>query len=74
MIRHVKQLDSSRIVNEWSDLPATTICVKTMDPFKNGVDKALEKYNKYTHGVGQLWQSVVHRTSLGHRPTFHAVI
>ena len=37
-----------RIVNEWNDLPATTVhvCAKTMNHLRNAVDKALKKkYN-----------------------------
>ena len=46
-----------RVVNTWNSLPESTVCAKSMNTFKNGLDDALtKKFDKFTYGVGRLWQ------------------
>ena len=48
---------SNRVVNNWNDLPEDAVNAATINCFKTAVDKALaKKVNKYTYGVGRLWQ------------------
>jgi hypothetical protein len=48
---------SNRVANAWNNLPAATVNAKSINLFKNGVDKALSHVcNKYTYGTGPAWQ------------------
>ncbi|XP_072043174.1 uncharacterized protein [Amphiura filiformis] len=50
---------SNRVGNTWNDLPNETVNAPTMNCFKTAVDKALaKKFNRFTFGVGCLWQQV----------------
>ena len=48
---------TNRIVNSWNCLPANVVNAKSINSFKNGVDKALSKTcDKFTFGVERRWQ------------------
>ena len=48
---------SVRVVNMWNSLPDTTVSTKTINMFKNDIDKVMARIqNKFTYGIGSLWQ------------------
>ena len=48
---------SVRVVNMWNSLPDSTVSAKTINMFKNDIDKVMARtHNKFTYGIGSLWQ------------------
>ena len=47
-----------RIVNTWNNLPDSIVAAKTVNIFKNGIDKVLAKdCDKFNYGMGCAWQT-----------------
>ena len=50
---------SNRVANNWNKLTDKVVLAKSINLFKDGVDKALSKdIDKYSYGYGAQWQQV----------------